>query len=133
MELIKYIKSAMSASNPAMSASNPATIDDSNSQINVVITSRSVKNTIKQEFKILSKEYFSNYIIQTNSIIRVLAYVKGPYVPTVEPRKSPRLWRAQTLGCFQKPQMSLFWAKKTNSLPKDTFVSDRYIFYPFSR
>jgi len=103
----KYVNSVISASKPARS-------DDSTSQTNVLITTRSVKITKKQEFKILSKEYSSDYIIQINSIIRVSAYVKGPYIPTVESRKSPRLWRAQKLGCFQKPEMSLFWVKKTN-------------------
>jgi hypothetical protein len=120
---MKYVKSVTSAS-------NPATSDESISQINALITTRSVRVNKKQEFKILSKEYFSDYIIQTNSIIRVLAYVKVPHIPTVESRKSPRLWRAHIFGCFQKPQMSLFWAKNTNSLPNDTLVSDRHIFYP---
>lgn len=46
-----------------MSASNPATSDDSTSQINVLITNRSVKITKKQEFKILNKEYFNDYIV----------------------------------------------------------------------
>jgi hypothetical protein len=74
-----------------MSAGSPATSDDSTSQINVLITTRSVQMTKKQGFKNLSKEYLNDYIIQTNSIIRILAYMKGPYIPTVESRKSPRL------------------------------------------
>jgi hypothetical protein len=69
MEHIKYVKSVTSAS-------NPATSEDTTSQINVMITARSVKITKKQEFKILSKESFSDSTEQTNSIIGVLVYVK---------------------------------------------------------
>jgi hypothetical protein len=67
-----------------MWASSPDTSDDGSSKINVFITNRSVKIIKKEKFKILNKEYFSDYILQTNSIIRVLACVKGPYIPTVE-------------------------------------------------
>ena len=79
MEHTKYVKLVTSAS------------EDNTYQINALINVRSVTINKIQEFKILSKENFSDCTIQTNSIIRALAYVKGRYILSVQSRKFPRL------------------------------------------